>query len=99
MDNYFKSYITRNKINYIFPEVNNIKDSFKPIIYRESNPVTIDSYRATDKFNPYVYRVSKPVVLEVFVYGPDELFYEVTQGIYTVNKGTLKMKVKKKYGE
>ena len=64
-------------------------------LYREY----IDAFKATEKFNPYTVRVSHPIALEAFVLGPTDIFYKVIEGYYCLEDGTLRLKVKKKYGK
>jgi hypothetical protein len=101
MDNYFISYDKKNKTRYIIPEVSIISNdtSRLSIVEESDNPLHMEAFRATKKLNPYVFRVSHPIVLEVFVYGPDSLYYKVIEGLYMLEDGTMKLKVKKKYGK
>nr|DAI45524.1 MAG TPA: hypothetical protein [Bacteriophage sp.] len=59
----------------------------------------MDAFRATNKFNPYTIRISHPIALDAFVLGPTDIFYKVIEGYYCVEEGTLKLKVKTKYGK
>lgn len=102
MDNYFISRVGR-LTKYIIPEITVLSNSTNRANIIEhkddnDNPIGADAFRATIKFNPYTYRVSHPIVLDSFVLGSMEQFYEVLEGIYCVSDGTLKLKVKTKYG-
>jgi hypothetical protein len=101
MDNYFLNYIKKDRTSYIIPEIsvlnNNIPKS--TTVERITSPIQLETSRATEKFNPYVFRVSHPIALEVFVYGPDSLYYKVIEGLYMLEDGTMKLRVKKKYGK
>ena len=99
MDNYFVSYSKRLK-RYIIPKVSVLSNNTqRPSITEMSdNPILMKAFRVTKKFNPYTVRLSHPIDLCAFVLGPDGLYYEVIEGLYMVEDGTLKLKVKKKYG-
>lgn len=105
MDNYFVSYTGRRKTkSYIIPEISVISNttSRDNIIEHKDdndNPTEIDAFRATEKFNPYTIRVSHPMDMDAFVVGAFDQYYEVFEGIYCVEDGTLKLKVKKQYGK
>lgn len=99
MGNYFISKY-RNKSKYIIPEVGVVTDKFNPSSKKLNDSVEpMDAFRAIDKFNPYTVRVSHPIALEAFVFGPDSVFYKVIEGLYMLEDGTIKLKVKKKYGK
>jgi hypothetical protein len=101
MDNYFISYNKKNITSYIIPEISVLSNDISKLttVERVGNPLQLESSRATKKFNPYVFRVSHPIALEVFVYGSDSLYYKVIEGLYMIEDGTMKLKVKKKYGK
>lgn len=103
MGNYFTSKegpFTR----YIFPEITVLqntspRDNLTDHINDDNNPIDMDAFRATNKFNPYTIRISHPMALDAFVLGPTDIFYKVIGGYYCVEEGTLKLKVKTKYGK
>ena len=99
MNNYFISYSKKLK-RYIIPEVSVLSNNTqRPSITDISdNPILMEAFQVTKKFNPYTVRLSHPIDLYAFVFGPNDLYYEVTEGLYMVEDGTLKLKVKKKYG-
>lgn len=100
MDNYFISY-SKSKKKYIIPEISIISNDIEipQLTETNENPMSMDAYRATIKFNPHTRRMSHPIDLQAFVYGPDSLFYEVIEGLYMLKDGTIKLKVKTKYGQ
>jgi hypothetical protein len=98
MDNYFINY-SNNKVNYIIPDVNKVFNNLQLIINRATTSLSMEVNKVNEKFNPYVIRISHPIDLEAFVYGPDNLFYKVIEGLYMLEDGTIKLKVKKKYGQ
>ena len=99
MDNYFTSY-NGKKTEYIFPEIIiHSNTSSRPQSDDSSeNDIYMEAHRAVEKFNPYTLRESHPIALEAWCYGLSRLFYEVTEGLYMLEDGTIKLKVKKKYG-
>jgi hypothetical protein len=101
MDNYFISYDRKRNKSYIIPEINIISNntSRDSIIEDSDNPLLMEVSRLTEKFNPFVFRFSHPIALDVFVFGPDGLYYKVIEGLYMLEDGTMKLKVKKKYGK
>jgi hypothetical protein len=98
MDNYFISY-NKGKQSYIIPEVNTIPNIEDLRAKRVSESIAISSCRATERFNPHTRRISHPIALEAFVIGPSNLFYEVIEGLYMLSDGTMKLKVRTKYGQ
>ena len=99
MDNYFVSK-NRGKSKFIIPEVGMVTDKFNPSAKKLNDSVEpMDAFRATKKFNPYTIRVSHPMALEAFVFGPDNVYYEVIEGLYMLEDGTIKLKVRTKYGK
>ena len=106
MDKYINSYIGRRGKHhkYIIPEISIISNTTPRenlVDHEKNNPNinSMDAYRAVSKVNPYTFRISHPIALESFVIGSSDMFYEVWEGIYCVNDGTLKLKVKKQYGK
>ena len=66
---------------------------------RSKTYTPVDAFIVNEQFAPIAYRVSHPIVLNAFIIGEENVFYEVLEGIYCVNGGTLKLKVKKQYGK
>lgn len=88
---------------YIVPEITVLsntspRDNLVDHINDDNNPINMDAFRATAKFNPYTIRVSHPMAIDAFVLGSTDIFYKVIEGYYCVEYGTLKLKVKTKYG-
>lgn len=100
MKNYFISKIGL-QTKYVIPEIYIIKNKAKQHIYtykiNQSPNITVS--KVTNKFNPEVSKVNPNIELEAFILGPKDVFFKVTEGYYCVSNGTLKLKVKKKYGE
>lgn len=107
MNNYFTSYNSLKQKEYIIPEISirSITEDNHPQVEKVpelENPIAHatdirDTYKVKLAFRPYTIRISHPIDLSAFIWD-GECFYEVTEGLYMLDNGTVKLKVMKKYG-
>lgn len=107
MNDYFVSYNSSGQKEYIYPEVNIISNSSTKnaqirnvSILRSSIAHATDirdTYKVKLPFRPWVERLSAPIDMKAYII-IDDCFYEVIEGLYMLNNGTVKMKVKNIYG-
>lgn len=104
MNNYFISYNSLYQKEYIIPEVSiiSLKGNSPQLKKVSENTVEQasdiqDTYKVKLPFRPWIERLSHPIDVKAFILVSD-VFFEVTEGLYMLEDGTIKMKVKKKYG-